>query len=313
MHRYTAFGLNLESEIPLDGLLPNDINEVDVSIRLGKVAPLVNAAQAFRTQVTLDTFLLDKERVARFRVERGERITVSIYPGSSPEEIKAYLLGSCMGATLLQRKILPLHGSCICDGRLGVLLTGRSGAGKSTIAAGFLAKGFGILTDDVAAVRFGDAHMPVVSPSYPRQKLWEDAVQRVPGVHSKMLLCQSEDNRRKFSVARDGCFCRESARLAAVYEIVPGNVPSVSLEEITGAAKVQVLLNNIYRRRMAYRMGIADWCYLSSMRIAQNVKVFRVIRPEGTYPEDWIVERILETRSFALHTDSPELKKETAQ
>ena len=305
--------MNLESEIPLDGLLPHDLNEVDVSIRLGKVSPFLNGEQAFRTQVTEDTFLMDKERVARFRVERGERITVSIYPGSSLEEVKAYLLGTCMGATLLHRKILPLHGSCVRDGRLGVILTGRSGAGKSTIAAGFLAKGYCILTDDVAAVRFGDAQMPVVAPSYPRQKLWEDAIQRASGAHAKTLLFQAEDNRRKSPVARDGCFSRESARIAAVFEIVPGNVPGVTLEEITGAAKVQVLLNNIYRRRMAYQMGIAGWCYLSSMRIAQNLKVFRVVRPEGTYPEDRVVERILETRPFASHTDSPELKKETAQ
>ena len=306
MHRYRAFGLNVESEIPLGELVPYDFEAADVSIRLGEVPPIPNAGPAFRTQITEDAYQMDKEHLARFLAERGERITVQICPGSSLEEAKVYLLGSCMGAILLQRKILPLHGSCVCDESAGILLTGRSGAGKSTIAAGFLAKGFGILTDDVAAVRLDDAEMPVVVPSYPRQKLWEDAAQRVVGAHEKTFLFRAEGNRSKFSIARDGCFCRESARIAAVYAIIPGNVPDVVLEEVKGAAKVDVLLNNIYRKRMAHQMGLAGWCHLSCMRFAQNLKVFRLVRPEGAYPEERIVERILETRRSASLPDSPE-------
>lgn len=300
--------MNLESEFPLSELLPGIFEAADVSIQLGDIPPAIDTAQAFRPQVTEDTFLLDKEHVARFRVERGERITVQIDPGSSLEEVKIYLFGSCIGAALLQRRILPLHGSCVHDGKSGILLTGRSGAGKSTIAAGFLAKGFRILTDDVAAVRLDDAQMPLVAPSFPRQKLWEDAVQRDPGAHAKTLLFQSEDRKSKFSIARGGCFYPESARIEAVYEIVPGNVPDVTLEEIRGAAKVDVLMNNIYRRRMAYRMGLAGWCLLSSMKIAQNLKVFRLVRPEGAYPEDQIVECIQKTGHFALHSGFPERK-----
>ena len=308
MYRYRAFGLNIESEFPLSELLPGIFEVADVSICFGDVAHVINTAQVFRPQVTEDTFLMDKEHVARFLVERGERITVQIYPDSSLEQVKAYLLGSCIGATLLQRKILPLHGSCIRDEKSGILLTGRSGAGKSTIAAGFLAKGFRILTDDVAAVRLDDAQMPLVAPSFPRQKLWEDVVQRVPGAHAKTLLFRSEGNRSKFSIARGGCFCPESARIDAVYEIVPSDVPGVTLEEIKGAAKVDVLISNIYRRRIAYCMGLAGWCFLSGMKIAQNLKVFRLVRPEGAYPEDQIVECIQQAGHLASQSGFPERK-----
>ena len=299
MHQYRAFGLNLESEILLNELLPCDFEEADVSIHLGEVAPIFNAEHAYRTQITKDTFRMDKERVARFQVEKGNLVTVQPYPGSPMEVVKLYLLGSCMGAALFQRRILPIHGSCVRVGKTSILLTGRSGAGKSTIAAGFLAKGCSILTDDVAAVRLECPKMPVVSPSYPGQKLWEDAIERADGVHIKTSLYRTEDNLSKFAVRRDNCFSQESAPLAAVYEIIAQQVPCVTLEEIKGSAKVDMLLNNIYRIRMAYRMGLADWCYLYSMEIAQSLKAYRIVRPAGEHLENQIAQRILEGLSFA--------------
>ena len=81
-----------------------------------------------------------------------------------------------MGILLMQRRILPLHGSAIAiDGKAYVFI-GESGAGKSTIASSFMKKGYQLLSDDVIAVSLLDGDKPWVIPAYPQQKLWQDSL-----------------------------------------------------------------------------------------------------------------------------------------
>ena len=69
---------------------------------------------------------------------------------------RLYILGTCMGAILMQRKILPLHGSVIAIDGKAYAIVGDSGAGKSTLASAFLKRGYQLLTDDVIAVSFSE-------------------------------------------------------------------------------------------------------------------------------------------------------------
>ena len=81
-----------------------------------------------------------------------------------------------MGALLIQRKIVPLHGSAIeIDGKAYAVI-GESGAGKSTLASAFLSQGYKLLSDDVIAVTFSQNQTPFVIPAYPQQKLWQTSL-----------------------------------------------------------------------------------------------------------------------------------------
>ena len=57
-----------------------------------------------------------------------------------------------MGAILMQRRLLPLHGSAIAINGKAYAIVGDSGAGKSTLASAFLNKGYQLISDDVIAV-----------------------------------------------------------------------------------------------------------------------------------------------------------------
>ena len=92
------------------------------------------------------------------------------------DAIRLYVLGTCMGAILMQRKTLPLHGSVIAIDGKAYAIVGDSGAGKSTLASAFLKRGFQLLTDDVIAVSFSEEGIPFVTPSYPQQKLWSESL-----------------------------------------------------------------------------------------------------------------------------------------
>ena len=96
--------------------------------------------------------------------------------GSNEDEIRLYILGTCMGAILLQRKILPLHGSAIAIDGKAYAIVGDSGAGKSTLASAFLKRGYQLLSDDVIPVTLNHANVPIVTPAYPQQKLWLESL-----------------------------------------------------------------------------------------------------------------------------------------
>jgi hypothetical protein len=113
------------------------------------------------------------EGIARFRVSGGERIAFDPWQGEgNPGDLRTFLLGSAVGALLIQRGMLVLHGNALeKDGRAIVCL-GHSGAGKSTTAYALMQQGWRLLADDLVAI----TPEGLVLPGIPRIKLWHDAV-----------------------------------------------------------------------------------------------------------------------------------------
>ena len=115
---------------------------------------------------------LQVEGIARFRVSGGERIAFDPWQGEgNPLDLRTFVLGSPLGALLIQRGMVVLHGNALeKDGRAIVSL-GHSGAGKSTTAYALMQQGWRLLADDLVAI----TPEGLVLPGIPRIKLWHDA------------------------------------------------------------------------------------------------------------------------------------------
>ena len=115
---------------------------------------------------------LTVQGIGAFRIIEGKRIAWSAeHPAISHQDIRTFLLGSAIGALLIQRKILVLHGNALeRDGQV-VICIGHSGAGKSTVAYAMMKQGWRLLADDLVAV----TPEGQVLPGIPRIKLWYDA------------------------------------------------------------------------------------------------------------------------------------------
>ena len=295
MHKYKAFGLNIASEMEISDLLPCDTDETDVMIRMGKVPDVFDdvTMQSANRKIGKDRFLLDNKNIAKFYVEKGSLIIAEPYCNSLFEEIKLYLLGSCMGALLYQRKTLPLHGSCIQYRGKGVLLTGKSGAGKSTIASALFEKGCTLVTDDVAAIKFGESG-PFVYPSYPSQKLWEDAIRRMGKKGEMSTLVRVSDAFNKYSVVNRDYFTNIPTHLKVIFEILPAAAEKMTIEEIKGSAKVEIVVKNTYRRFMTKAMGLKEWHFHQCVAVADKTKIYRITRPQGEHLENEIAAIVFE-------------------
>lgn len=155
-YSYSAFGLNIGSEIALPELMDGN-GPVDVIIRLGKVDPPNEAkAKGPFFQATSDDVHLCRNGVARVLVHKGKEIVVDLDPDAKPISVRFLILSAAMASILHQRGLLVLHASAVEIDGAGIIFLGSPGSGKSTIAAAMHSRGRRVLSDEVVAVLSGE-------------------------------------------------------------------------------------------------------------------------------------------------------------
>ncbi len=295
MKKYSAFGLIIETELIFDELFPCPAGDTDIVIKKESVPDHLTdmTLQADGIQIGIDQYWSDIKEVAKFYVSYGTTILYEPYDNAADEEIKLYLLGSCMGAVLFQRRILPLHGSCVKVNGAGLLITGDPGAGKSTTAAVLYKKGYKIISDDVSAILSSPGEV-MVCPSYPSQKLWEDTIERVGIQGEKNVLHRISNHLYKYSVINGATYDETPVPLKTVLEIIPLDIDHLQLQEIKGGQKLELISKNTYRKIMVDAMDIREWHFKQCLEIAERVSVYRMLRPKHRYLENELANMILE-------------------
>ena len=239
---YKAFGLVIQSDLPIPSLQTLEAGTPDVRIVPAKLQGVVDT-QGPRTGERSNIILTLSDTL--FRVTNGNLIEADVAEGDTEGNAAMYLMGSCMGAILVQRGFMLLHGSCVTDGKRSILITGDSGAGKSTLAAEFLKRGWKLLTDDVTCV-FDRDGVPMVQSSYPSQKLWQDALDRYEKGSDDIHSLYFSEDREKFGVNVAESFFDGICPLSMVVRLIPADHPTC-LSPIEGMARVDQLMRNTYR------------------------------------------------------------------
>ncbi|MDF2835621.1 MAG: hypothetical protein K0Q63_1261 [Paenibacillus sp.] len=282
--RYRSFGLIIESEF----LLP-ELPSAEENRREPAIEPQVTMAersldllwQRLKTRHDYlafgeDIVLLRIPDTAIFGMQDGHTIWVSPFPNASLDKIRLYLLGSCMGVILMQRRIMPLHGSALAiDGR-AYAIVGASGAGKSTLSSYLLQQGHGLLSDDLIAVHASDQETPLVMPAYPQQKIWQESMQ---------LLGKSTDGLQplferetKYAVPVAGQFCNKPMPLAGIFELVKGN-NDAAVAPIEGLERFHALLRHTFRGFMLQPLGLMEWHFQTITKYSVHIDMYRLTRP----------------------------------
>ena len=231
--------------------------------------------------------------VANFFMQDGKKIIVTPISNANEDQIRLYLLGTCMGVILLQKKILPLHGSVIAIDGKAYAFVGDSGAGKSTLASAFLKQGYQLLTDDVIAVRLNQENTPVVIPSYPQQKLWQESLDQF-GVDSNQYrpLFARET---KFSVPVESKFYREALPLAGIFELIKTNDDELEIHSIQGLNRLHTLYYHTYRNFLIEPFGLMEWHFNTSTSMINKMDLYQIRRPVSRFTAHDIPELILNT------------------
>lgn len=291
---YKAFGFNVSSDIALPELqvLNEGVDTIDISIEAGDTTQLWEDSVKLNSYTSVSEYLVMFyiPETAIYAIRSGKEIIYTPLEGSCDDANRLYLLGSCMGALLMQRGILPLHGSAIeIDGK-AYAIVGDSGAGKSTLASAFLREGFRLISDDVIPVTFSDG-VPIVTPAYPQQKLWLESLNHF-GMESEGLR-PIIDRETKFAIPVQSQFVSKSLPLAGVFELVKTENDHLEFLPVSNLQRLHTLFCHTYRNFLIGPMGLMEWHFNMTAGFANKIELFQIRRPIAQFTAPEIMSLIL--------------------
>ncbi|MFC3017646.1 HPr kinase/phosphorylase [Virgibacillus litoralis] len=292
---YKAFGLSIFSEFFLPELPQIDMEEHLASVKVHKAdlaglwSELSEAGRYFVVEKDFTMFHVPDTAV--YLVKNGREIFVSPIEGSEEDQVRLYILGTCMGALLMQRMVLPLHGSALVIDGKAYAIVGDSGAGKSTLASALLKRGYQLLSDDVIPVTFSEKNVPIVTPAYPQQKLWQESLDQfgIDSEHLRPII----DRETKFAVPVLEQFADKPVPLVGIFELIRSNVNEIEVNPIQKLERFHTLFHHTYRNFIISRSGIMDWHFSASANMVNKIDFHRLIRPINQFTADKLADFIL--------------------
>ncbi len=223
-------------------------------------------------------FLLRLPGIGRFLATDGRTLDMEPAPETDPVDAIPFLLGTGFGALLMQRGGLVLHAAAVAvDGRAYVFC-GRSGIGKSTLAAALCKAGCRFLNDDVCAIETDQRGAPVVWPDGRQLKLFEESIAQLDLAAQRRQPVRSALG--KSYVEPPGRGTDGHAPVAAIYilrdQVLPGTRGIERLSPLNGA---QALLDQSYRPGLALAMARRSRQVSLTAAVLRHAQIFTLTRP----------------------------------
>ena len=230
-YQYCVYGVTLQSDIPL-ALSTDGFGELArIELRTAPASSFFAAQRELPSEEDSGSWyrfgcLPDRssyvrwDGVGEFLVSAcGHQITARQFDEASPESFQVYLLGQALSFALVKCGFEPLHATTVVVNGEAVVLLGKSGFGKSSLAACFLEAGCRMLTDDLLVLKkFAGGFLAYPGP--PRIKLFPKLGRRFLGNVSNGVAMNSGTQKLIFPLDRT----RSSAvpvPLKAIYTLVP--------------------------------------------------------------------------------------------
>jgi hypothetical protein len=222
-------------------------------------------------------FLLKLPGIGRFLVSNGRRVDVEPAPETDLREALPFVMGTCFGALLLQRGGLVLHGSAVAMDGQAYVFCGRSGIGKSSLAAALCSTGCEFLNDDVCSVGIDKGGRPVIWPDGRRLKLFEESMEQLELRSRECGMVRPGIG--KHYVAPPGPTPKGAVPLAAVYILRDQKLPdSGGIEQLPLLLAADALLQQNYRPRLARALAKGSRQLEITAAILQYASVFELTR-----------------------------------
>lgn len=291
---HKAYGLSIDTDVLLPELSltsAETVGNIDVQIRQASLV----APEGYEALQQMGPFLwasrtclwLQVPGVVTFLVREGRQILFDPVAGVDEDSIRVFLLGSAIGALLMQRGLLVLHGNAVRIGDRCLICLGHSGAGKSTLATAFSLRGYEILADDVVPVTADGWVLPGIA----RAKLWADSIAHL-GIEAAGLQ-RIRPMLEKFSLPLERSPALEPIALGALYILDKHKLASPTIETLQGVQRFEKLCEHNYRPRFIDAMGLQAQRFSLCAAVAGKVKVKQLMRSSSAFDVDSLVDRIL--------------------
>ena len=290
---YTAYGLQIASELPLPELVASLGQSPNAHIRYGSVPLTLPNPCGYDQwfQAVPGTFLFSVPGVARYLVVNGQEVWIERELNRPDANVRIYLLGSVLGVLLHQRQILALHASSIQTAQGAVLFVGQSGNGKSTLLAALLRRGYAMLADDVTGITLNETEEPMANPAFPCFRLGGDAASKLQ--YNVEGLPRVEGLREKYVLTAPR-FCPKPLPVHRIYELNVDRTQTIKVEPVEGLHRFELMTTHTYRATFLHGLGLSETHFRLVIPLIKTVNIRRITRPASPFLLDELVDRIEE-------------------
>ncbi|HLO58219.1 MAG TPA: hypothetical protein VK179_05730 [Bacteroidales bacterium] len=291
-YSYKAFGLNILSQFEVPGFQPASFSNADVTIESGHVPetidPVINKGVLF--QANDHEFILRIVGIASYYIKYGTTIRIQPQPKAVSKDIAAFLTGTCFGALLHQRKLLPLHAGTVVFKNRCLVFMGLSGAGKSTLAAAFLKAGATLVADDISVIDFS-GERPAVRPAFPAIKMWQDSLKHLDYATDGLVSVREELKKFYMPVLQ---FSEIPVPVDTLFILNSYNKPDALIKSIEGMDKFQAVIRHTYLFRGIPKTGLEQNHFILAGKLITTIPLFMLSRPDSHFNTDNLLELIKE-------------------
>ena len=283
---YIMYGLLICSEIEISAGYPAHEDTPDVIIRM------INPDETMPDKHIVDRIygvvrLVDDTNIL---IRNGSEIVIEANDKTDWFNVISYISTEALPAILFQRGIFTIHGSCIEIKDGAIVITGASGAGKSSLANEFLDSGYRMLADDTVGIAVDNEGVYTI-PAFPQRKLVGDMVEHL-GLDKDKLIDLKED-KRKYAINVDTQFCPDKRPFKALVQIYKYPGKTVEIKEITGAGKLRFLMDTSYEYMLYANDKLQQNEIMDMVKICNEVSFYAVLRPEVGYTTKEQMQRII--------------------
>jgi len=226
-------------------------------------------------------YLLRFPGLADFEVSLDGRTVVAHPVGETDPATVEHLYLNQLYPLALSRQGRPaFHASVVAVPWGCLAFLGKSGLGKSTLAASFALADAAFLTDD--ALILDDSAGPVLAiPSHASLRLWEDSVQALVSPETTRASRISYSDKARLLAGEALPHCDAPRPLLAAYVLQPDGPDEVSIRPLAGADRTLAWIQNSFLLDVTDRDLLArhfEWTH----RISGKVPTFAL-----DYPRDY--------------------------
>jgi len=274
---FKAFGLNIESEFPFQGIKIPEKGFFDIDVIKTSIPDHLESIE--HKSVSFESndkqFLLRIHNVATFLIENGKKVSIDPSPNAENREIELFFMGSAMAVILMQKGIVPFHGSAFEKNGKCIIISGHSGAGKSSLLRYFISEGYKALTDDVCALSVKNDKV-ILSPSYPSSKIWSDVMTAFNLEQNENKQIRPNINKYQQSFLEN--FYNKPLEVDSIYILRNKMTEVFELEEIKGFEKFKELKANLYRPKFPEATNKVKETFIILNQLANQSKLFNLTR-----------------------------------
>lgn len=298
MFFYSLFHLTVSSDVELDAFQTIDEpNHIDIYIRLGKVSAeditVLQDAEVYdhyKYNETVCFFELPEDG-SRFLVAKKSAhtdVTIQINDPQYLQTVLSYFYGTGLSSILHYNGHFPVHASGVgVDDRL-ILFCGRSGIGKSTLAAQLKTRGYHLFSDDKCLLLPRSGGGWIAKPGLRIMRLWQDAIDTIdptPFLSNPKEVVLRKD-KYQFEINSDDLISRDQ-RLSSVYIIQQTKEDDISYHELSGVIKLKKFRHQIFRLKMikGMRLDMQLWEFIT--KLLEDIPVYLVMRPKDMTSDEF--------------------------